>query len=98
MPWFGPEMPPKALRRLMNLPTLISLGLVLAYPIFYAAYLSFHRVSAGGVAPRRVSVRRFRQLPPPARRSAVLLSLKNTLIFTAFSVTTEIVLAMRSRC
>ena len=28
----------------MNLPTLLCLGLVLAYPVIYAAYLSVHRV------------------------------------------------------
>ena len=29
----------------MNIPTLVTLATVLAYPIFYAAYLSFHKVS-----------------------------------------------------
>src|SRR5436309_2065595 len=29
----------------MNLPTLATLALVLAYPIYYAAYLSLHKVS-----------------------------------------------------
>lgn len=78
----------------MNLPTLITLGLVLAYPIFYAAYLSFHRVALAdlrrGVFPfvgfdnyRRIFV-----------EPLFLLSLKNTLVFTLISVGAEIVLAL----
>ena len=42
---FRRELPPGALGVAMNLPTLLTLGLVLAYPIYYAAYLSFHKVS-----------------------------------------------------
>src|SRR5262249_61001197 len=30
---------------MMNIPTLLTLALVLAYPIVYAAYLSFHKVA-----------------------------------------------------
>ena len=42
---FGRELPPRLLGLVMNLPTLIVLALVLAYPIYYAGYLSLHRVS-----------------------------------------------------
>jgi ABC-type sugar transport system permease subunit len=91
---FGPELPPKALAAAMNLPTLITLGLVLAYPIVYAAYLSFHKVSLAelrrGIFPFVGFANYRRLLDDPL----FLLSLKNTFVFTAFSVTIEIVLAV----
>ena len=37
---FGKELSPRILGVAMNLPTLVTLALVLAYPIYYAAYLS----------------------------------------------------------
>lgn len=91
---FGRELPPRALSVAMNIPTLLTLALVLAYPIYYAAYLSFHKVSLAelrrGVFPfvgwanyERIFDDRLFQL-----------ALKNTLIFTAFTVTAEIVLAI----
>src|ERR1044071_8705512 len=78
----------------MNVPTLLTLALVLAYPIYYAGYLSFHKVSLAelrrGIFPfvgwanyERIFDDRLFQL-----------ALKNTLIFTAFTVTAEIVLAI----
>jgi ABC-type sugar transport system permease subunit len=91
---FGRELPPRALGVAMNIPTLITLGLVLAYPIYYAAYLSFHKVS---LAELRRGIFPFVGLANYERifnDKLFLLSLKNTLIFTAFSVTTEIVLAI----
>ena len=41
----GGELSPRALAVVMNLPSLVTLALVLAYPIYYAAYLSFHKVA-----------------------------------------------------
>jgi hypothetical protein len=41
----GRELRPRTLCVVMNLPTLITLTLVLAYPTFYAVYLSLHRVA-----------------------------------------------------
>jgi ABC-type sugar transport system permease subunit len=78
----------------MNLPTLITLALVLAYPIFYAAYLSFHKVA---LADLRRGVFPFVGLDNYRRIFAdplFLLSLKNTLLFSAVSVGAEIVLAV----
>src|SRR6478672_9572721 len=40
---FSRELPPGALSVAMNVPSLLTLALVLAYPIYYAAYLSFHK-------------------------------------------------------
>jgi multiple sugar transport system permease protein len=91
---FGRELSPRVLSATMNIPTLVTLGLVLAYPIYYAAYLSFHKVS---LAELRRGIFPFVGLANYARifdDQLFLLSLKNTLIFTAFSVTVEIVLAI----
>src|SRR4051794_21060316 len=88
------ELPPRALAVTMNLPTLITLALVLAYPIGYAAYLSFHKVS---LAELRRGVFPFVGLANYSRifdDPLFLLSLKNTLIFVAVSVGAEIVLAI----
>jgi len=78
----------------MNIPTLATLTLVLAYPIFYAAYLSMHKVALAelrrGIFPF-VGLDNYRRI---LSDPLFLLSLKNTLIFTAFSVTVEIVLAV----
>jgi len=78
----------------VNLPTLVTLTLVLAYPIFYAAYLSFHRVVLAdlrrGVFPF-VGFENYRRI---FADPLFLLSLKNTLLFTAVSVGAEIVLAV----
>jgi len=78
----------------VNIPTLVTLALVLAYPIFYAAYLSFHRVVLAdlrrGVFPF-VGFENYRRI---FADPLFLLSLKNTLLFTAVSVGAEIVLAV----
>jgi multiple sugar transport system permease protein len=91
---FRRELPPGALGVAMNLPTLLTLGLVLAYPIYYAAYLSFHKVSLAelrrGIFPF-VGLANYQRI---FNDRLFLLALKNTLIFTAFSVTVEIVLAI----
>jgi multiple sugar transport system permease protein len=91
---FRRELPPRALGVAMNVPTLATLALVLAYPIFYAAYLSFHKVSLAelrrGIFPF-VGLANYQRI---FNDSLFLLALKNTLIFTAFSVTLEIVLAI----
>lgn len=91
---FRKELPPRVLGLVMNIPTLITLALVLAYPIFYAAYLSFHKVSLAelrrGVFPF-VGLGNYQRI---FNDPLFLVSLKNTLVFTAFSVTVEIVLAI----
>ena len=46
---FRPELSPGVLGVAMNIPTLITLAF-LAYPIYYAAYLSFHKVSLAELA------------------------------------------------
>jgi ABC-type sugar transport system permease subunit len=91
---FRRELPPGVLGAAMNIPTLLTLGLVLAYPIYYAAYLSFHKVS---LAELRRGIFPFVGLANYARifdDRLFLLALKNTLIFTVFTVTVEILLAL----
>ncbi len=91
---FGRELSPRVLAVTMNIPTLITLTAVLAYPIFYAAYLSFHKVS---LAELRRGVFPFVGLANYERifsDQLFLLALKNTLIFTGFSVAMEIVLGV----
>ena len=88
------ELSPRALAAVMNLPSLVTLALVLAYPIYYAAYLSFHKVT---LAELRRGVFPFVGLDNYRRIFAdplFLLSLKNTFIFTGVSVGAEIVLAV----
>ena len=90
----GGELSPRALAAVMNLPSLVTLALVLAYPIYYAAYLSFHKVA---LAELRRGVFPFVGLDNYRRIFAdplFLLSLKNTFIFTVVSVGAEIVLAV----
>jgi len=91
---FGRELPPKVLGFVMNLPTLLTLTLVLAYPIYYAGYLSLHKVTLvqlrSGVFPFIGFGNYERVLTDPL----FLLSLGNTLIFTAFVVAVEVVAAV----
>lgn len=91
---FRRELPPGALGVAMNIPTLVTLALVLAYPIYYAAYLSFHKVSLAelrrGIFPF-VGIANYQRL---LSDHLFVLALKNTLVFTAFSVTLELVLAL----
>jgi ABC-type sugar transport system permease subunit len=91
---FGRELTPGRLSVAMNIPTLLTLTLVLAYPIFYAAYLSFHKVS---LAELRRGIFPFVGWANYERifgDELFLIALKHTVLFTAFSVTMEIVLAI----
>lgn len=79
---------------LMNVPSIVVLSGVLAYPILYAGYLSLHRV---GVAQMRSGVFPFhglRNYADLAEDPLFWLALKNTFAFTAIVVTVEIALAV----
>jgi multiple sugar transport system permease protein len=91
---FGRELPPGVLGLAMNLPTMLTLGLVLAYPIYYAAYLSFHKVSLAELRRGIFPFVGWANYDRIFHDRLFLLALKNTLVFTAFSVTVEIVLAL----
>ncbi len=78
----------------MNVPTMLMMALVLAYPIYYAAYLSLHKVGIGQL--RRgdfpfVGLDNFVRL---FSDPLFILSLKNTFIFTGITVSAEILLAI----
>lgn len=91
---FGRELSPGLLGFVMNVPTLLVLALVLAYPIYYAGYLSLHRVSLpqlrSGVFPFVGLDNYERVLTDPL----FLLSLGNTLVFTAITVVVEVAAAV----
>ena len=88
------ELSRQKLGIVMNLPTLATLSLVLAYPIGYAAFLSFHKVTPAelrrGVFPSVGFGNYTRILADPV----FLVALKNTLVFAAISVTAELALAI----
>jgi ABC-type sugar transport system permease subunit len=90
----GAELSPRLLGVVMNLPTMVTLTLVLAYPLFYAAFLSLHKVTPGelrrGIFPWVGFDNYARILSDPL----FILALEHTLIFTIVSVTVEIVLAI----
>jgi multiple sugar transport system permease protein len=91
---FGRELSPRILGLVMNLPTLLTLAAVLAYPIIYAGFLSFHRVALGdlrrGIYPFVGIANYERILTDPLFQ----LALKNTLVFSAITVAAEVVLAI----
>lgn len=91
---FGAELGPRVLGVAMNIPTLITLALVLAYPIYYAAYLSLHKVSLPQLRRGIFPFIGFENYERILTDQLFLLALRNTLTFTAFSVTIEIVLAV----
>ncbi|MCK6452173.1 MAG: sugar ABC transporter permease [Alphaproteobacteria bacterium] len=88
------EIAPGPMALLMNLPSLAVMALVLAYPIYYAGYLSVHKV---GIAEIRRGVFPFYDWQNYARLfedELFWLSLQNTAIFTFVTVSAEIVLAV----
>jgi multiple sugar transport system permease protein len=87
-------MSPRILGVAMNLPTLITLALVLAYPIYYAAYLSMHKVSLVQLRTGIFPFVGFDNYEKVLSDPLFMLSLGNTLIFTAFTVIVEVVAAV----
>jgi multiple sugar transport system permease protein len=95
--------PRRALRRgssagrfalLMNLPTLAILAVVLAYPIFYAGYLSLHRVGMGQLRRGEFPFIGLDNYAGLFADRLFWLALKNTLVFTGITVVVEVVLAI----
>jgi ABC-type Fe3+ transport system permease subunit len=79
---------------IMNLPTLVTLTVVLAYPMFYAAFLSLHKVTPAEL--RRgvflwVGLGNYKRI---LSDPLFILALEHTLIFTVVAVIVEIVLAI----
>jgi len=78
----------------MNLPTLLTLTLVLAYPIYYAGYLSLHKVTLIQLRSGNFPFIGFGNYERVLTDPLFLVSLGNTLIFTAFTVVVEVVAAV----
>jgi ABC-type sugar transport system permease subunit len=78
----------------MNLPALLILLLVLAYPILYAGWLSFHKVGIGQLRRGEFPFNGLDNYVRIFTDPLFALSLTNTFVFTAITVTAEIVLAV----
>ncbi len=93
-PFWKRELPVGWLAFFMNLPSMVVLFGVLAYPIYYAGYLSLHQV---GLAQMRRGVFPFYGFENYSNLfddPLFWLSLKNTVAFTGIVVTVEVVLAV----
>ena len=84
----------------MNVPTLLCLGLVLAYPIVYAAYLSVHEVSLRQLRRGEFPFTGLENYARLVRDDPLFwVALQNTLVFAAVTVgTARSCWRSRSRC
>jgi ABC-type sugar transport system permease subunit len=78
----------------MNVPTLLCLGLVLAYPVVYAGYLSVHKVGLAQLRRGDFAFNGWENYSRVFEDHLFWTALQNTLVFTAITVTSEIVLAV----
>jgi ABC-type sugar transport system permease subunit len=78
----------------MNVPSIVILAAVLAYPIYYAGYLSVHRVGIGQLRRGVFPFYGFQNYSDLFADPLFWLALKNTFIFTFIVVTTEVVVAI----
>ena len=93
-PWFRREMSAGRFALVMNLPTLICLGLVLAYPVGYAAWLSVHRVGLAQLRRGEFAFTGWENYGRVLEDPLFWVAIKNTLIFTVITVGSEVVLAV----
>jgi ABC-type sugar transport system permease subunit len=94
IPWFRREMSAGRFALVMNLPTLICLGLVLAYPVGYAAWLSVHRVGLAQLRRGEFAFNGWENYGRVLEDPLFWVAIKNTLIFTVITVGSEVVLAV----
>ena len=94
IPWFRREMSAGRFALVMNLPTLLCLGLVLAYPVGYALYLSVHRVGLAQLRRGEFAFTGWENYGRVLEDPLFWVAIKNTLIFTVITVGSEIVLAV----
>jgi multiple sugar transport system permease protein len=78
----------------MNVPTLLCLGLILVYPLAYAGYLSVHRVGLAQLRRGEFPFTGWENYGRVFDDPLFWVAIKNTLTFTAVTVTSEIVLAV----
>ena len=79
---------------IMNLPTLICLGVVLAYPVGYALYLSVHRVGLAQLRRGEFAFTGWENYGRVLEDPLFWVAIKNTLLFTFITVGSEVVLAV----
>ncbi|HJQ57553.1 MAG TPA: sugar ABC transporter permease [Vineibacter sp.] len=91
---FGREMSAGRFAFFMNLPTLLCLALVLAYPLLYAGYLSVHRVGLAQLRRGEFAFNGWDNYGRVFEDPLFWTALQNTVIFTAITVGAEIVLAV----
>jgi multiple sugar transport system permease protein len=90
----GGEAPAGRLALILNLPTLIALALVLAYPIGFAGYLSLHEVSIRHLRSGEFSWAGLDNFARLFQDEVFWLSLRHTLVFVAVSVALEVVIGL----
>ena len=78
----------------MNVPTLLFLGAVLAFPVVYAGYLSLHKVGLAQLRRGEFPFSGWENYERVLEDPLFWIAVKNTLVFTAITVTSEIVLAV----
>ena len=78
----------------MNLPTIAFLCVVLVYPIVFAGYLSVHKVGLAQLRRGEFPFNGWENYSRVLEDPLFWIGIKNTLIFTAITVTSEIVLAV----
>jgi ABC-type sugar transport system permease subunit len=78
----------------MNVPTLLFLALVLAYPVIYAGYLSVHRVGLAQLRRGEFAFNGWENYGRVFEDPLFWIAIKNTGIFTIITVGSEIVLAV----
>lgn len=92
--WLGGESSAGMFTFFMNLPTLLCLLVVLAYPVLYAGYLSLHRVGLAQLRRGEFPWNDFDNYVRLFEDRLFWLAVKNTTIFTGVVVVAEVVLAV----
>lgn len=90
----GGEAPAGRLALILNLPTLVALALVLAYPICFAGYLSLHEVSIRHLRSGEFPWAGLANFTRLFQDEVFWLSLRHTLVFVAASVLLELVIGL----
>lgn len=78
----------------LNVPTLLCLGVILVFPVCYAAYLSVHRVGLAQLRRGEFPFTGWENYGRVLSDPLFFVAIKNTLLFTVVTVGSEIVLAV----
>ena len=88
------ELAPGRLALVLNLPALLCLVLILAYPIFYAGYLSFHQVSIRQLRRGEFPFIGWDNFTRLFNDDVFWLALSHTFVFVAVAVILEVIIAL----